>query len=274
MISLKLYYTSIKSLIKYLPTSVFGKKLKPRKSVPEQRPVDEKQDDEKPAFAGLKLKKATRIQRQWDEPELETVELVKQKFESLPHSEEDEQKAEVVVTNAQKLLKQAPKKKKKPKAKTAIENDANAREASEMEVEEKPKRNLPEDVNMEESWYTAEETESQTSESPFKIKESHSEDDGLEDVTPEAKSSTEDIESDKSPLESEFHEVAKKLRKPSVREVPEPAIDKDSEEAPFASTKLKKAVVMPKALEEQDVEKVHLRKHQFEMNPSDEEVST
>merc|ERR1711974_316370 len=72
------------------PSSKLGKKLKPQKS-PQNEGVDlDKEEETQPAFANLKLKKASRVPREWDEPELESVQLVNQKFEPLPHSEDNE----------------------------------------------------------------------------------------------------------------------------------------------------------------------------------------
>ena len=48
---------------------------------------DKKVKEEEPVFAGMKLKKRERVQRQWTEPELETVKLKDHQFEKLPDLE-------------------------------------------------------------------------------------------------------------------------------------------------------------------------------------------
>ena len=55
------------------------KKAAPRKVI--------QKEEEQPAFAGMKLKKSERVQRKWDEPGLETVELKHHDFEIEPEEE-------------------------------------------------------------------------------------------------------------------------------------------------------------------------------------------
>merc|ERR1711963_1119064 len=57
-------------------SSQFGKKLKTQKSPANEGVKQDKKAETKPAFVDLKLKKASRVQREWEEPELESVELV------------------------------------------------------------------------------------------------------------------------------------------------------------------------------------------------------
>ena len=52
----------------------------PRKSLPAK-------EEEQPAFAGFKLKKAETIKRGFDETTMETVDLKHHEFEHLPHEE-------------------------------------------------------------------------------------------------------------------------------------------------------------------------------------------
>ena len=56
-----------------------------------------KPDEKEPVFVGMKLKKAKRVKRTWDEPELEKVELVGHKDEPEPVSEE----VKIALTNSQ-----------------------------------------------------------------------------------------------------------------------------------------------------------------------------
>lgn len=61
-------------------------KLKKKSSVTprKQLPVEEEQ----PAFAGMKLKKATTVKRQWDDAGLEKVDLKHHEFEGQPQEEQ------------------------------------------------------------------------------------------------------------------------------------------------------------------------------------------
>ena len=52
----------------------------PRKMLPKE--------EEQPAFAGMKLKKAQTVKRQWDEAGLEMVDLKHHEFEKLPQDEQ------------------------------------------------------------------------------------------------------------------------------------------------------------------------------------------
>ena len=47
----------------------------------------QKEKEKEPVFAGMKLKKSNRVQRQWTEPEQETVQLKDHAFEKLPEVE-------------------------------------------------------------------------------------------------------------------------------------------------------------------------------------------
>ena len=73
-------------------------------------------------------------------------------------------------------------------------------------------------------------------------------------------------------VQSDKPEVSKKgKKKPSAATGSSHAAEEKAE-APFGA-KLKKTVVKPKPQEVQEMEKVHLRKHQFEQVPVIEEVS-
>ena len=52
----------------------------PRKILPKE--------EEQPAFAGMKLKKAQTVKRQWDDGGLETVDLKHHEFEKIPQDEQ------------------------------------------------------------------------------------------------------------------------------------------------------------------------------------------
>ena len=56
-------------------------RVTPRKQIP---PPEEDQ----PAFAGMKLKKATTVKRQWDDGGLEKVDLKHHEFEGIPQEEQ------------------------------------------------------------------------------------------------------------------------------------------------------------------------------------------
>ena len=58
---------------------------KPRKK--SARGPVEKKEEEVPAFAGMKLKKSTRVQRKWDDDKMETVSLKHHDFEKEPLDE-------------------------------------------------------------------------------------------------------------------------------------------------------------------------------------------
>ena len=58
---------------------------KPRKK--SARGPVEKKEEEVPAFAGMKLKKSTRVQRKWDDDKMETVQLKHHDFEKEPLDE-------------------------------------------------------------------------------------------------------------------------------------------------------------------------------------------
>ena len=60
-------------------------KLKKKSSVTPKRSIPK--EEEQPAFAGFKLKKAETIKRQFDEQKLETVDLKHHEFEKLPQEE-------------------------------------------------------------------------------------------------------------------------------------------------------------------------------------------
>ena len=47
----------------------------------------EKKEEEAPAFAGMKLKKSTRVKREWDDGKMETVDLKHHDFEKVPLEE-------------------------------------------------------------------------------------------------------------------------------------------------------------------------------------------
>ena len=62
----------------------------PRKMLPKE--------EEQPAFAGMKLKKAQTVKRQWDEAGLEMVDLKHHEFEKLPQDEQ------VTISSEQSLF--------------------------------------------------------------------------------------------------------------------------------------------------------------------------
>ena len=62
-------------------------KLKKKSSVTPRKQIP-KEEEEQPAFAGMKLKKAQTVKRQWDEAGLEMVDLKHHEFEKLPQDEQ------------------------------------------------------------------------------------------------------------------------------------------------------------------------------------------
>ena len=61
-------------------------KLKKKSSVTPRKPIQK--EEEQPAFAGFKLKKAETVKRQWDDGGLENVNLKHHEFEKEPQNEE------------------------------------------------------------------------------------------------------------------------------------------------------------------------------------------
>merc|ERR1711936_511713 len=63
-------------------------KLKKKSSVTPRKPIQK--EEEQPAFAGFKLKKAETVKRQWDDGGLENVNLKHHEFEKPPQDEQPE----------------------------------------------------------------------------------------------------------------------------------------------------------------------------------------
>ena len=57
--------------------------------------------EEVPAFAGIKLKKAEVIKREYEDEKMEVVELLSHEFEALPESEYPEETAGIVRVTAE-----------------------------------------------------------------------------------------------------------------------------------------------------------------------------
>ena len=62
-------------------------KLKKKSSVTPRKQIPPPEEDQ-PAFAGMKLKKATTVKRQWDDGGLEKVDLKHHEFEGIPQEEQ------------------------------------------------------------------------------------------------------------------------------------------------------------------------------------------
>jgi len=79
--------------------------------------------EEEPAFAGMKLKKSSRVQRTWQDDKLQTVELKHHEFEQLPLEEEPELGTTVVMSEPiekpEDAADEEAKKKKKKKKKVS-----------------------------------------------------------------------------------------------------------------------------------------------------------
>merc|ERR1712083_1242126 len=71
----------------------------PKKKVSRQIPKEEPKEEESP-FGGIKLKKAERVQRTWDDAGLETVDLKHHEFERPPQEPESEGKSTVKLGKA------------------------------------------------------------------------------------------------------------------------------------------------------------------------------
>ena len=56
------------------------------------------EEPEQPAFAGMKLKKSSRVKRTWEDDKMETVDLKHHEFEQLPLEEEAEKATTVVLS--------------------------------------------------------------------------------------------------------------------------------------------------------------------------------
>jgi hypothetical protein len=78
--------------------------------------------EEEPVFTGMKLKKSKQLQRQWTEPELETVKLKDHQFEQLAQIETEELNCSAILTKKEKKLPvpKTPKRAKSPKPKVII----------------------------------------------------------------------------------------------------------------------------------------------------------
>merc|ERR1712080_792424 len=70
----------------------------PKKKSVARKPI-EKKEEEAPSFAGMKLKKSERVQRKWDDDNLEKVELKHHEFEKVPQEEGPELTSESWVTD-------------------------------------------------------------------------------------------------------------------------------------------------------------------------------
>ena len=62
-------------------------KLKKKSSVTPRKQIPPPEEDQ-PAFAGMKLKKAQTVKRQWDDGGLEKVDLKHHEFEGIPQEEQ------------------------------------------------------------------------------------------------------------------------------------------------------------------------------------------
>merc|ERR1712013_830162 len=106
----------------------------PKKKVSRQIPKEEPKEEESP-FGAIKLKKAERVQRTWDDAGLETVDLKHHEFERPPQDPESEGKSTVKLGKALECdlddKEEKPKKKKKKQKK-----DGEPEEVEEMEEEE------------------------------------------------------------------------------------------------------------------------------------------
>merc|ERR1712048_76064 len=71
-------------------------KLKKKSSVTPRKPIQK--EEEQPAFAGFKLKKAETVKRQWDDGGLENVNLKHHEFEKAPQDEQPERNTEVLLS--------------------------------------------------------------------------------------------------------------------------------------------------------------------------------
>merc|ERR1712025_1349494 len=73
-------------------------KLKKKSSVTPSKPVQK--EEEQPAFAGFKLKKAETVKRGWDDGGLENVNLKHHEFEKPPEDEQPERNTEVLLSQS------------------------------------------------------------------------------------------------------------------------------------------------------------------------------
>merc|ERR1711881_252831 len=73
-------------------------KLKKKSSVTPRKPIQK--EEEQPAFAGFKLKKAETVKRQWDDGGLENVNLKHHEFEKPPQDEQPERNTEVLLSQS------------------------------------------------------------------------------------------------------------------------------------------------------------------------------
>merc|ERR1711997_1410718 len=78
------------------PSPVKEPEVQPKKSFLSQK----QKEEEQPAFAGFKLKKAETVKRQWDDGGLENVNLKHHEFEKEPQNEEPERDCNVLMSEA------------------------------------------------------------------------------------------------------------------------------------------------------------------------------
>lgn len=97
-------------------------KLKKKSSVtPRKAPIQK--EEEQPAFAGFKLKKATTVKREWDDGGLEKVDLKHHEFEKQPQEETPEKGSSVLLSEGiPEDDGSGKKKKKKKKSEVAFNN--------------------------------------------------------------------------------------------------------------------------------------------------------
>merc|ERR1711874_248381 len=113
----------------------------PKKKVSRQIPKEEPKEEESP-FGAIKLKKAERVQRTWDDAGLETVDLKHHEFERPPQDPESEGKSTVKLGKALECdldEKEEKTKKKKKKQKKDEEPEEEEEEEKVEEVEEEVK---------------------------------------------------------------------------------------------------------------------------------------
>merc|ERR1712226_1577488 len=111
----------------------------PKKKSVQRKPI-EKKEEEAPGFAGMKLKKAERVQRKWDDDKMESVDLKHHEFEKEPLEEGPELTCESWVT--ERAPDDDGKKKKKKKKK---KSDAGGEGEEDDEEQDDSKETSPEE---------------------------------------------------------------------------------------------------------------------------------
>ncbi|CAB4063288.1 unnamed protein product [Lepeophtheirus salmonis] len=97
-------------------------KLRKKSSIAQRKVPPPKEEEQAPAFAGLKLKKSETVKRTWGDDSLEKVELKHHEFEIMPEEQDIELDTSVILTDRMDTDDLKKTKKEKKKKSTAGDN--------------------------------------------------------------------------------------------------------------------------------------------------------